>query len=67
MERIQRLLNHFIEFLFIEDDVEGLSEPVHLGFAHDALEGLPIMCSHIVVIVVFEEMLPQGVSVVVVL
>jgi hypothetical protein len=67
MERIQRLLNHLIEFHFIKYDKETLPELVHLGFAHDALEGFPIMCSHIFVIVVFEEVLSQGISIVVIL
>jgi hypothetical protein len=61
MEWIQCLLNHLIEFNFIKDDIEAFLELIHPDFAHDALEGLPIMCSHIVVIVVFKEMFLQGV------
>jgi hypothetical protein len=67
MERIKRLFNHLIKFHFIKYDKETLPELVHLCFAHDALKGFPIMCSHIFVIVVFEEVLSQGISIVVIL
>jgi hypothetical protein len=64
MERVQRLLNHIVEFHFIKDDKEGLPKNFHFGFAQNTLKRLSIMFSYIVVIVVFEKMLFQSVFVV---